>query len=384
MANNLTIIADTIRAPETMGKLMLALGHENGKDPAAINDAKRYASSVLAEVERTAGDSKKDLTTCTPNSIVQAMIDAAKFRLMIDGRQHAHLVKYGAAAVFQPGYRAYLFKVKEAYPDADITVRPIYNGETVRIIDEGGDQTYSIQSEIDPFDVKDADFKGVLVSVVYTDNGRLIRKAQAVTKARIDRAKSAAKQDYIWKSDYVEKAKAAAIKAAFKIMFASIQGLQEMIRYDNEKHYDIEKPIEDTRPGSIVDNLNKSLAPETAVQAPQSDDVIDGDFTTVEASDAPAASNAAESGDMFPGDMPSPSASRETVPAMDEAETKRTVAAIKRSIAAEETVPGMSELWDKDFKDDIAKVQASSKAAYDHLVAARDARIAEIEKGGAA
>lgn len=260
MANQLTVIENKLTTPEVRKEIALRLNLDPN-DEAAQNKAKKYAMSVLAEIAKTQGDPKKDLTVCSPDSIVQTMIDAAQFQLSIDGRQHAHIVKYGQNATLQIGYRGYLAKVKEIYPDADFTIRPIYEGEKVKIIDDGGSQTYTVSGDVDPFDVDESKLKGVLVAVSYTDNGRLIRKVNAVPKSRIDRAKRAAKQDFIWKSDYIEKAKAAAIKASFKVMFASIQGLQDVANYDNQKNYDPNQEASSSR-SSIIENINQSVGVE--------------------------------------------------------------------------------------------------------------------------
>lgn len=264
MTNKLALIENKLTSSEATNRLTLALGLEP-TDEKARNEAFRYASSVLAEVARTQGDDKKDLTVCTPDSIYQSMIDAASFRIPIDGRQLAHLVKYGAKASFQPGYRAYIFKIKEHYPDADFTVTPLYEGDVVKISDQDGAQTYSIDYG-SIFRDGEKDFNGVLVAVSYTDNGRLIKKVRVVPKERIQRARNAAKQDFVWKSDFIEKAKAAAIKAACKLMFTSIQGLQEIANYDNQNHFDVNKQEAAPVRKSIVDNINQSLSPPDTVQ----------------------------------------------------------------------------------------------------------------------
>ena len=109
MANNLQVISDTLRSPQTLRRVALAIGETDE----AQTQSKRYAASVLAELEKMALDPKKSqILNCSAQSIAQTMIDAAKFRLMIDGRQHAHIVQYGANATLQLGYRAYLYKVK--------------------------------------------------------------------------------------------------------------------------------------------------------------------------------------------------------------------------------------------------------------------------------
>lgn len=257
MSNQLTIIGDTLRAPETTGKLMLALGYDDPKDAQAKNDAKRYAASVLAEIEKSAG-TKQDLTTCSPHSIVQSMIDAAKFRIMIDGRQLAHLVKYGNNATLQIGYRGYIAKIVEHYDDADINVFPVYEGDTVTISGNDGFDRYT-HDRADPFADGEDKFKGIVAALYYRKGDREFQKVITMTKREIMQIRKVAKQDYIWSAWFIEKAKAAAVKRICKLQFASLSVLQEMIAYDNRKHYDIEKPIEDVKAGSIIDNLNKYL-----------------------------------------------------------------------------------------------------------------------------
>lgn len=276
MNKQLTTIEAAVTAPAVQERLAFAM-HLDPNDERSKAKAMACAASVLAEVQKTAGDSKKDLTVCAPDSIAQAMVDAAQFGLQIDGRQHAYLIKYGNRAVFQPGYRAYIFKIKEAYPDANIVVEPIFEGDVFKIIDDGGNQSYTHERK-DAFCTDPAKLKGVLVAVQYTDNGRLIKRAVAVPKERIERARRAAKQDFIWKSDYIEKAKAAAVKNACKYMFVALQGLQEMIGYDNKANFETRnyEPASSQR-DSVIDNLNASITGE----APK-DDAIDADYIEVE------------------------------------------------------------------------------------------------------
>jgi len=276
MSNALTVIERELKSEAVTKRLIVALNLDP-QDEKAQSKAFKYASSVLAEVQKTAGDSKKDLTICEPQSIVQAMIDAATFQLAIDGRQHAHIVKYGQKASFQIGYRAYLFKIKEAYPDADFTIDLIFNGDDLKIWSENGVDMYTLTKK-DPFCTDQKLFQGVLIAATYTDKGRLVRKVMPIPKERIDRARKAAKQDYIWGSDYFEKAKAAAIKNACKHMFASLQGLQDMIRYDNEEHHDLTQPATPVR-RTVIDNINDAIAGKQAEPEPDEDGVIDVEYT---------------------------------------------------------------------------------------------------------
>lgn len=214
-----------------------------------------YANSVYTEIKKSAG-SKNDLTQCDPQSLLQCMRDAASFQLSIDGRQHAHLIKYGNGATLQIGYRGYLAKVKEHYPDAEIVAKAIYQGDELNVYTKDSVPTYDLKQQ-NPFASGEANMLGVLVACTYTDNGRLVRKVETVSMERINRAKRAAKQKFIWDSDFVEKAKAAAIKNAFKIMFAELQGLQNAIMYDNEHNYDPQP--RDITPKQTDDDLKQAL-----------------------------------------------------------------------------------------------------------------------------
>lgn len=294
--NPLAVITQTIRSETNMNRLTMALGY-SATDTAGKEKARAYASSVLSEIEKSAGDPKKDLTGCNAHSIAQTMIDAAKFKMMIDGRQHAHLVKYGNNVQLQIGYRGYLAKIKEHYPDADFVVEPIYEGDNLDIWHENDTQHYTLK-KASVFNDGPEKLQGILFSVSYTDNGRFVRKVQAVPKSRIERAKGAAKQGFIWGTDYIEKAKAAAIKAACKIHFASLSGLSDVINYDNAHNFDPEKEASDKpeapKGPSIIDNLNAKLVPAEIIEA----EIVE------ESTPSQVVEKQEPADDPFPGDMP--------------------------------------------------------------------------------
>lgn len=281
----LDVVRSHIKSEQTMGRMMIALKHEN-PTVEAKNQVKQYQASVLQTIEKTVG-TDKDLSTKNPLSIVQCMIDAAQFRMMIDGRQHAHLVPYGNAVTLQIGYRGYLAKIKEIYPDADFTVEPIYKGDELKVWHDEDGAHYTLEKN-SVFASGEENFEGILFAVKYTDNGRLVSKVVPVPKERIDRARKAAKQDFVWRSDYIEKAKAAAIKNACKNMFASITTLQEMVSYDNEKNSDPRKGQENKAARSLLDNLNSSIEETLPKNEPEADSGgdIEGDFQVVDDGDA--------------------------------------------------------------------------------------------------
>jgi len=259
MANALTTIEQRLTAPDVTNRLIVALGLTPDNEQAQ-QEAFRYASSVLAEIKRVDSDPKRSLSGCSPDSIVQAMVDAASYKLAIDGRQQAHLVKYGAVAQLQIGYRGYIAKISEHYKDADFTAEAVFNGDTVTMSDNGGFQSYTI-TKANAFAEGWDKLQGVIVRLSYSKGGDKFQKVTAVSKGDLVKIRAAAKQDFIWNQWPIEKAKAAAIKRACKIQFADVMGLQEIIRYDNEANFDLDNAAAPTR-STIIDNINQSVTGE--------------------------------------------------------------------------------------------------------------------------
>lgn len=279
--NNLAVIKTTVTSNEASKDVAIALGI-NPNDEGAMNKAAKYAYGVYATIEASVG-TKQDLSGCDAQSVKATMIEAANRGVYIDGRQNAYLVKYGNKCTFQMGWRGYLAKIKEFYPDADFIVEPVYQGDDVQIWNDNGQQKYT-HKKAGAFRSGEKGFIGILFAVTYTDNGRLIQRVADVPAERIQRAKNAAKQDYIWKSDFIEKAKAAAIKNACKQLFASIQGLQDIVDYDNRENYDPNKGIEPASPArkTILDNINETVTSGAINEQPTQDVVNEPENDEVE------------------------------------------------------------------------------------------------------
>jgi len=285
-SNQLAVIEKQLKSEDVTNRLILAL-NLNPQDETSRAKAFKYASSVLAEIAKTAGDEKRDLTVCTPDSICQAMIDAAQFQIAIDGRQHAHLVKYFNKAQLQIGFRGYISKISEYYRDADFVAEAIFKGDTLKLLDDGGFQTYTLQRG-SVFNDSWEELQGVLVRIYYTKGNEKFQKVTTVSKNDLVKMRKAAKQDYIWSAWPIEKAKAAAIKRACKIQFADIMGLQEMIRYDNEANFDLKNQPAAPERRSIVDNINEAISPQSSPvnvtaepeeSPPLEGEILEGDFT---------------------------------------------------------------------------------------------------------
>jgi phage RecT family recombinase len=222
----------------------------------------KYVISVLNEIKKTANDDKKSLVNCTPDSIVSAIKQACDLQLEIDGRQHCHLVKYGNNATLQVGYRGFIYAIKRSYPDANIDCKLVYKGDVFTIKSEGDTTTFSLEVK-DAFSRSQADVIGGYCHISYTVGGRLVSFCETMSLAEINKIKGKAKQDFIWKEWFEEKAKVAIIRRACKIHFSGIQQIEQITEFENQD-YDLEKVVEaqvdtiDSEQGIEIGNLAKT------------------------------------------------------------------------------------------------------------------------------
>ena len=260
--NQLATINQQIKSDQVLGRVVLAIGHDK-KD--AKVQARSYAASVLAEVEKS-----QDLQACRPDSIIQCMIDAAKFGLKIDGRQQAHLVPFKGVATMQIGYRGFLAKLREHYDDVDFVVEPVFDGDTFNTWDENGYQKYQFRKK-NPFNQSLDSLQGVFVAISYRLGETRTQKVTVMPKEEIEKVKGVAKTKDIWNKWYLEKAKVAAIKRACKIHFASV--MNDIIEYDNENNFEMKEVTPKGDGGASIVEAIKTTEEDFKQEEPKSEAV---------------------------------------------------------------------------------------------------------------
>lgn len=151
----------------------------------------KYILSVLNEIKKTKGDDKKDLTVCTPESIIMAVKTACDLNLEIDSRQHCHLVKHNknigteknpnwiSEASLWIGYRGFIYSIKRVIQDANIDVQMVYKDDEFKVVKEGDKTSYTLVRN-NPFGNKN-DIVGGFCYISYTINGRLVSFCETVS-----------------------------------------------------------------------------------------------------------------------------------------------------------------------------------------------------------
>lgn len=276
MTNQLSLIEKKLTSEDTTKKLVLALGLKP-EDEAAHTEAFKFASSVLAEVARSAGG-YGDLTKCIPDSIVQAMIDAAQFKVQIDGRKLAHIEsrydkdRGGNVAILQIDTNGLWAKVKEFYPDAQGNVSAVFKGDPMpKITGIDGQKSVSFTSE-NPFGTS-KDVVGFFVYLTYTSAGQKVSDVHTVNMEEMNGIAAMGKGN-AWKNQPLERMKTAALKRALKWHFRQNATIQSLVDYDN-KNFDL-----DTQPAtpvrkSIVDNINATVTgtPQPEIMEAEYEDI---------------------------------------------------------------------------------------------------------------
>lgn len=226
-------------------------------------DSNKYINSVLLEITKSKMDPKKDLSVCTPLSILTAVKQAVDLGLEIDSRQHCHLIKYGNNAQLQVGYRGFIYAIKRAYPDANIVVNLVKEGDVFSIKKDGDIEEYT-HTYKDPFAGQDK-IVGGYCYISFTLGNRKISKVEAVSKEEINKIKGSAKQDFIWKAWFEEKAKVAIIRRGCKVIFAGLNNelIDNLVNKDNEDYDLNQEPKQEPR---IINDLPKVQLDEEEVE----------------------------------------------------------------------------------------------------------------------
>lgn len=134
----------------------------------------------------------------------------------------------------QVGYRGFIFAIKRAFPDANIVVNLVKEGDIFSIRKDGDIEEYTHTIK-DPFAGQDKIIGGYCY-ISFTLGNRKIAKIETVSKAEIINIRKSAKQDFIWKDWFEEKAKVAIIRRGCKVIFAGLNNEQidNLVNKDNE------------------------------------------------------------------------------------------------------------------------------------------------------
>lgn len=291
MSNQLTVIEQTFKDPKFQNEIALRANLDTRKEDEQ-REAMSYMASALAEIQKSEGSEYGDLTKCHPDSLKSAVLDAATFKIKLDGRKLAHMEsrwdknRKCQVASLMIDTNGYIAKINEAYPDATFDITTVYDGDKIKIT--GSENAKHMEYECnDPFASVDK-IKGFAVVIKYTTpKGGKVCDVHLVSKSDMDNIAAMGK-GHAWKKFPLERMKTAALKRACKWHFrkGTISGVvHQMFDYDNKENFEIENKASHTR-STIVDNINRAIekksAPEQSEpESEESDEVIEAEVEEV-------------------------------------------------------------------------------------------------------
>lgn len=237
LAGRLTRLKDYMTMPSVL---------DNFTRFGGTDGARNYVGSVLNEIRKSTGDSEKDLTKATPESIINTCIDAASMGLFIDGRKHAFLVKRwnkniaAEEVTLQIGYPGYLARLDQQLKGFVAVVELVYTGDEFSTAQEGSKASFT-HRRLNPFDIRaDSDVVGAYAYLEWQEGERVVSKMTTIDKNEIAKMRKAATMSAIWNNWFGEMAKKSAIRRACKYNFAALT--HDLDERDNDS-FDLSKPV---------------------------------------------------------------------------------------------------------------------------------------------
>lgn len=248
--SNLTVIKQTLAAPQAMAQFKLAL-------PAHISAEKFQRVALTAVMQNP------QVAECTKDSVFNSLMKCAQDGLLPDGREAA-LVKYngknGAIAQYMPMVYGVIKRMKNSGEVADVNAHLIYSGDKF---------DYQIIDGISKVSHTPAMFsnRGTLIgvyAVIRFKDGE--NHVEVMTKDEVDkiRQRSKSKDSGPWVTDYEEMAKKTVIRRAAKRVPTSSE-IEKLLQQDLRVSMGIDEDEEKDKPMSLIDSINEGIAKEEII-----------------------------------------------------------------------------------------------------------------------
>lgn len=194
--------------------------------------------------------SKQPLSTLDPQSIREAFKASLDTGIPVDKRQLAYVVKYGNKIEYQIGFKGFISRIKEIYPNASVKAEIVYAGDIFNVEKVNGQAKYT-HKIANPF-ASIKDMNGVYAYIQYTDKGKEYSFIEIMGKDEILKIRGKAKTKFVWDEWFGEMAKKAVIRRLCKTLFIGDPKIAIMEDLDNKNfdvqqepvHIDYDKPID--------------------------------------------------------------------------------------------------------------------------------------------
>ncbi|MBQ4178505.1 MAG: recombinase RecT, partial [Elusimicrobia bacterium] len=194
-----------------------------------------YATKQMLEA------SKQPIGNIDPMSIKEAFKNMLDTGIPVDKRQLAYVVKYGNGIQYQLGYKGFIHRIKEIFPNSVVKAELVYQGDNFKVTKIDG-QAKFVHEVKNPFATK-KEIAGAYAYIEYVENGKLTSFIETMNVAEINQIKGCAKTAKVWDAWYGEMAKKAVIRRLCKTLFVGNPILQKLEEVDNNNYEFKTEPV---------------------------------------------------------------------------------------------------------------------------------------------
>lgn len=224
--------------------------------------------------------SKQPLSTLDPQSIREAFKASLDTGIPVDKRQLAYVVKYGNKIEYQIGFKGFISRIKEIYPNASVKAEIVYAGDVFNVEKVNGQAKYT-HKIANPF-ASIKDMNGVYAYIQYTDKGKEYSFIEIMGKDEILKIRGKAKTKFVWDEWFGEMAKKAVIRRLCKTLFIGDPKIAIMEDLDN-KNFDIQQEpihVDYDKPTPMPEEIQPNKADVIAEQEQVVEQEIKSDTET--------------------------------------------------------------------------------------------------------
>lgn len=205
------------------------------------NEIKSLLISFAYATKQMLEASKQPIGNIDPMSIKEAFKNMLDTGIPVDKRQLAYVVKYGNGIQYQLGYKGFIHRIKEIFPNSVVKAELVYQGDNFKVTRTDGQVKY-VHELKNPFASR-KDIAGAYAYIEYVENGKLSSFIETMSVTDINQIKGYAKTAKVWDAWYGEMAKKAVIRRLCKTLFVGNPIFQKLEDVDNDNYEFKAEPV---------------------------------------------------------------------------------------------------------------------------------------------
>ena len=184
---------------------------------------------------------KQNTGNIDPMSIKEAFKASLDTGIPVDKRQLAYVVKYGNAIQYQLGYKGFIHRIKEMFPNSVVKAELVYKDDIFEVTRTDGQVKYTHKLS-NPF-ASIKDLAGAYAYIEFTDEQGRHSFIETMSYSAIMQIRGKAKTKFVWDEWFGEMAKKAVIRRLCKTLFVGDPIFQQFEDVENNNYEMKPEPV---------------------------------------------------------------------------------------------------------------------------------------------